>query len=241
MKEAPRRTVVIVNDLGVHLRAAGALVQLAGRFRSNIWLERGTMRVNGKSIMSVLSLAASKGVELVVWAEGEDAEQAVSAVEAALGPIEVLVNCAGAARRTPPAELTAEHWHSAMDAKYFTYVHAMDAVLHGMAARGNVGLFESQRRSGSDLELRANEIQAGDRFRDGMLDLQPGIDLEEIEPSVGSIALDQELHRWLDVRGPSGCLDKEGTFRLACQGCVVFTKVIQRLRLGRRDGNDSVG
>src|SRR5262249_32852033 len=60
----------------------------------------------------------------------------VSAVEARLGPIDILVNSAGAARRTPPAELTAEHWHSAMDAKYFTYIHAIDAVIKGMAARG---------------------------------------------------------------------------------------------------------
>jgi len=56
----------------------------------------------------------------------------VAKVEAELGPIDVLVNSAGAARRTPPAELTAEHWHAAMQAKYFTYVHAMDAVLRGM-------------------------------------------------------------------------------------------------------------
>jgi NAD(P)-dependent dehydrogenase (short-subunit alcohol dehydrogenase family) len=60
----------------------------------------------------------------------------VQAVERALGPVGVLVNSAGAARRTPPAELAAEHWHAAMQAKYFTYVHAMDAVLRGMAARG---------------------------------------------------------------------------------------------------------
>ncbi len=75
-----RKTVLIVNDLGVHLRAAGALVQLAGRFQSDIWIERDEMRVNGKSIMSVLSLAACKGTEVVVSAEGADAEQAVAAV-----------------------------------------------------------------------------------------------------------------------------------------------------------------
>lgn len=80
MKDNSRRTVVIVNDLGVHLRAAGALVQVAGRFRSEVWLERNDMRANGKSIMSVLSLAASKGCELTVSAEGDDAEEAVSAL-----------------------------------------------------------------------------------------------------------------------------------------------------------------
>jgi NAD(P)-dependent dehydrogenase (short-subunit alcohol dehydrogenase family) len=58
-----------------------------------------------------------------------------SAVEATLGPIGVLVNSAGAARRTPPNELTAAHWHAAMDAKYYTTIHAIDAVLPRMLAR----------------------------------------------------------------------------------------------------------
>ena len=80
MNDCPRRTVLIVNDLGVHLRAAGALVQLAGRFRCEIWLERNDMKMNGKSIMSVLSLAASKGMEVTVSAQGEDAEEAVAAI-----------------------------------------------------------------------------------------------------------------------------------------------------------------
>ena len=55
--------------------------------------------------------------------------------EAALGPIDILVNSAGAAKRTLPDELTAAAWHAAMDAKYFTYVHAMDVVLPRMKAR----------------------------------------------------------------------------------------------------------
>jgi NAD(P)-dependent dehydrogenase (short-subunit alcohol dehydrogenase family) len=59
-----------------------------------------------------------------------------AAVEAALGPIDVLVNSAGAAQRTPVAELTAAHWAAAMQAKFFTGIHAMQAVLPGMAARG---------------------------------------------------------------------------------------------------------
>lgn len=40
--------------------------------------------------------------------------------------IDILVNCAGAAKRTPPDELTPQHWHEAMDAKYFTYIHLID-------------------------------------------------------------------------------------------------------------------
>lgn len=52
------------------------------------------------------------------------------------GPVDVLVNSAGAARRRPPDELDAAALRDAMDAKYFTYVHAIDAVIRGMAARG---------------------------------------------------------------------------------------------------------
>lgn len=52
------------------------------------------------------------------------------------GAIDVLVNCAGAARRTPPAELNAQTWLEAMQAKYFTYIHVMDPLIKQMAQRG---------------------------------------------------------------------------------------------------------
>ena len=58
------------------------------------------------------------------------------AVERDIGPIDVLVNSAGAARRYAPADLDADAWHAAMDAKYFSYIHPIDAVLRRMAARG---------------------------------------------------------------------------------------------------------
>jgi NAD(P)-dependent dehydrogenase (short-subunit alcohol dehydrogenase family) len=88
---------------------------------------------------AVAALAQEGHAVHAVAADLRDADAAdaiVRSVEAALGPIDVLVNSAGAAQRTPPAELTAAHWHAAMDAKYFTTVHAMQAVLAGMAARG---------------------------------------------------------------------------------------------------------
>ena len=53
-------------------------------------------------------------------------------MEEALGPIDVLVNSAGGAKRVVPVELNAQAWRTAMDAKYFSYVHAMDAVLKSM-------------------------------------------------------------------------------------------------------------
>ena len=53
-----------------------------------------------------------------------------------MGPVDVLVNSAGAAKRYLPEDLNADAWHTAMDSKYFTYIHAMDAVLPGMVKRG---------------------------------------------------------------------------------------------------------
>ena len=69
-------------------------------------------------------------------ARADDAARAVDAAEAALGPLDVLVNSAGAARRYPPEELDAAAWHAAMDAKFFSYVHPLDIVIRRMGARG---------------------------------------------------------------------------------------------------------
>ena len=64
------------------------------------------------------------------------AQSLVETVEVQVGPIDVLVNSAGAARRTPPEELTPAAWHAAMDAKYFSYIHVIDPVVKRMVARG---------------------------------------------------------------------------------------------------------
>ena len=71
----------IINKLGLHARASAKLTQTASRFRCEIWLARSGRRVNAKSIMGVMMLAAGKGPTVVVEAEGEDAEQAVSALK----------------------------------------------------------------------------------------------------------------------------------------------------------------
>jgi NAD(P)-dependent dehydrogenase (short-subunit alcohol dehydrogenase family) len=70
----------------------------------------------------------------------DDAQRMAREAQDALGPIDVLVNSAGAAKRYAPEELNAQSWHAAMDAKYFTYIHAMDALLPSMRERkrGNV-------------------------------------------------------------------------------------------------------
>ena len=62
--------------------------------------------------------------------------QAVDSAEAGLGPVDILVNSAGAAKRTPHDELQPQSWHDAMQAKFFTYVHVMDPVVRRMGARG---------------------------------------------------------------------------------------------------------
>jgi NAD(P)-dependent dehydrogenase (short-subunit alcohol dehydrogenase family) len=66
----------------------------------------------------------------------EQAARMTDEVERDVGPIDILVNSAGAARRYAPQDLDAAAWHAAMDAKYFSYIHPIDAVLKRMAARG---------------------------------------------------------------------------------------------------------
>ena len=72
--------VTIVNKLGLHARAASRLVNCASGFAADIRLVKGTRSVNGKSIMGVLTLAASRGTELVVEADGADEQMAIEAV-----------------------------------------------------------------------------------------------------------------------------------------------------------------
>jgi NAD(P)-dependent dehydrogenase (short-subunit alcohol dehydrogenase family) len=126
-------TVVLITggSKGIGLACArafaqeGARVAIASRDPAN--LDRAVQEL-AKEGFKVLSVAAD-------LREPAAAKSMVKAVEDGLGALGVLVNCAGAANRTPPGELTAQHWHAAMDAKYFTYIHAMDAVLPGMASR----------------------------------------------------------------------------------------------------------
>lgn len=70
-------TVKIVNKLGLHARASAKFVSQAARYACNIEVSRGDKTVNGKSIMGVMMLAASKGTELTITATGADATQAL--------------------------------------------------------------------------------------------------------------------------------------------------------------------
>ncbi len=75
------RTLYIRNKLGLHARASARFVSTASRFGATIMLGRGDIEVNGKSIMGIMMLAAAKGTELTLRAEGEDAEAALNALE----------------------------------------------------------------------------------------------------------------------------------------------------------------
>ena len=76
----PSAEADIVNKLGLHARASAKLTQLASSFAAEVWLSRGGRRVNAKSIMGVMMLAAGKGSTISVETEGADADVALAAV-----------------------------------------------------------------------------------------------------------------------------------------------------------------
>ena len=104
----------------------GAKVALVSRSTAN--LDAALARLKGVPQVPIAVVA-----DLV---RAEDATRMADEVERALGPIDVLVNSAGAARRYTPDDLDAAAWHAAMDAKYFSYIHPIAAILPRMAARG---------------------------------------------------------------------------------------------------------
>jgi len=75
-----QREVEIINKLGLHARASAKLTQVAGGFAANVWIGRNGRRVNAKSIMGVMMLAAAKGSVVVIETEGTDEQQAMDAV-----------------------------------------------------------------------------------------------------------------------------------------------------------------
>jgi phosphocarrier protein len=76
----PRIETEITNKLGLHARASAKLTQLAGSFPCEVWMERGSRRINAKSIMGVMMLAAGKGSSVIIDTEGERAEEALQAI-----------------------------------------------------------------------------------------------------------------------------------------------------------------
>jgi phosphocarrier protein len=76
----PKVDAEIVNKLGLHARAAAKLTHVASGFHADIWLSRSGRRVNAKSIMGVMMLAAGKGTTVLIEAEGADADAALAAL-----------------------------------------------------------------------------------------------------------------------------------------------------------------
>ncbi|HLW05358.1 MAG TPA: HPr family phosphocarrier protein [Azoarcus sp.] len=78
----PRKEIKIINKLGLHARASAKLTQTASHFDADIWIERNDRRVNAKSIMGVMMLAAAQGSSVIIETEGSDADEAMLALEA---------------------------------------------------------------------------------------------------------------------------------------------------------------
>lgn len=105
--------------------AEGARVAISSRGRDNLDAAARAFEANGHELVTVVADLADANAAIAMAAE----------VERQLGPIDILVNSAGAARRTAPENLDMQAWHAAMDSKYFTTVHAIQAVLPRMVAR----------------------------------------------------------------------------------------------------------
>jgi len=77
----PSAEVLIINKLGLHARASAKLTQVASGYKCELWLTRNGRRVNAKSIMGVMMLAAGKGASITIEADGDDAEAALAALQ----------------------------------------------------------------------------------------------------------------------------------------------------------------
>ncbi len=76
----PKAEAQIVNKLGLHARASAKLTQLAAAYPCEVWMERNGRRINAKSIMGVMMLAAGKGTSVTIDCEGADADKALQAI-----------------------------------------------------------------------------------------------------------------------------------------------------------------
>ena len=80
-----RTEIEITNKLGLHARASAKLTQLATGFESEVWMEKGSRRVNAKSIMGVMMLAAEEGAKVIVETAGSDEQAAMDALLKLIG------------------------------------------------------------------------------------------------------------------------------------------------------------
>ena len=75
-----QQDVLIINKLGLHARASAKLTQLASQFPCEVWLSRNGRRINAKSIMGVMMLAAAKGATITIEVDGEQEQEAMAAL-----------------------------------------------------------------------------------------------------------------------------------------------------------------
>jgi len=73
-------SIKIINKLGLHARASAKLTQIANQFDSDIWIEKNDKKVNAKSIMGVMMLAASQGSNVIITTEGPDEKDALNSI-----------------------------------------------------------------------------------------------------------------------------------------------------------------
>lgn len=81
MSNTHRKTVTIINELGLHARAATLFVKVAAEYKAELIVEKGGREVNGKSIMGLLTLLAAKDTQIELTSTGEDAEAQIAALE----------------------------------------------------------------------------------------------------------------------------------------------------------------
>jgi phosphocarrier protein HPr len=75
-----QQEIEIINKLGLHARASAKLTQLAAKYQSEVWMTRNSRRVNAKSIMGVMMLAAGKGAKVVLETDGADEKECLDAL-----------------------------------------------------------------------------------------------------------------------------------------------------------------
>lgn len=124
-----KRVLVTGGSKGIGLACAKAFIA-----------EGASVAITSRSADNLARAKAALGEVVTCAADLIDPQAAlrmVSEVEAKLGPIDILVASAGAAKRTAPDDLTPAAWRAAMDAKYFSYIHAIDPIVKGMGARGH--------------------------------------------------------------------------------------------------------
>lgn len=79
-----QKEVIIKNPQGLHARPAAMFVQIASKYNSHVTIQKGGEKVNGKSIMGILTLGAQQNIKIVLEVEGEDADEAMAELEAIL-------------------------------------------------------------------------------------------------------------------------------------------------------------